>query len=320
MDRLKEIYEIQDKFTKKFFEKKGLTLDDIKNDKELKIKWNKEYILALSKEVYEVLDEIDWKSHTTKITEDVDDNILEECVDVMKYLLGLMQLNGFSIDDIYSKFKDKSNVVEAKFTQEETMNKIKKSSKPIAFIDIDGVLADWPGGFLEFVSKELGKTFTTITQFKNDIPKKQQYQLKSNYRTSGKKAELDVLDGAKEFMQSICHEYSIVLLTARPYKKYFRIYSDTLKWLADNDICYDAIMFDEEKEKYIINNFEPEQVAFCVDDDISNANKLSDNGFKVYLRKNLGIYSEDTLSRKLNSGIEILNGNILELKYIHESN
>jgi len=314
MDKLEEIYEIQYKFTKDFFEKKGLTLEDIKNDKDLKIKWNKEYILALSKEVYEVLDEIDWKSHTTKITEDVDDNILEECVDVMKYLLGLMQLNGFSIDDIYSKFKDKSKVVEAKFAQEETMNKIKASNKPIAFIDIDGVLADWPGGFLEFVSTELGETFTTITQFKEEVPKKQQYKLKSSYRTSGVKAELEVLDGAKEFMKGICEKYSIVLLTARPYKKYFRIYSDTLKWLSDNDICYDAIMFDEEKEKYIINNFEPEQVAFCIDDDINNANKLNDNGFKVYLKKNLGIYSEDTLKRKLNSGIEVLDKTLSETK------
>ena len=320
MDKLEEIYEIQYKFTKSFFEKKGLTLEDVMNNKELKIKWNKEYILALSKEVYEVLDEIDWKSHTTKITEDVNDNILEECVDVMKYLLGLMQLNGFSIDDIYAKFKDKSNVVEAKFAQEETMDKLKASDKQIAFIDIDGVLADWPGGFLKFVGEKLGKEFTTITQFKAEVPKKQQYKLKSQYRTSGAKAELDVLSGAKEFMKSICDKYSIVLLTARPYKKYFRIYSDTLKWLADNEICYDAIMFDEEKEKYIINNFEPEQVAFCVDDDISNANKLSDNGFKVYLRKNLGIYSEDTLNRKLNSGIEILNGNIVELLYRHEAN
>ena len=303
MDKLEEIYEIQYKFTKSFFEKKGLTLEDVMN-----------------KEVYEVLDEIDWKSHTTKITEDVNDNILEECVDVMKYLLGLMQLNGFSIDDIYAKFKDKSNVVEAKFAQEETMDKLKASDKQIAFIDIDGVLADWPGGFLKFVGEKLGKEFTTITQFKAEVPKKQQYELKSQYRTSGAKAELDVLSGAKEFMKSICDKYSIVLLTARPFKKYFRIYSDTLKWLADNEICYDAIMFDEEKEKYIINNFEPEQVAFCVDDDISNANKLSDNGFKVYLRKNLGIYSEDTLRRKLNSGIEILNGNIVELLYRHEAN
>ena len=115
-------------------------------------------------------------------------------------------------------------------------------------------------------------------------------------------------------MESTCEKYNVVLLTARPYKKYFRIYSDTLKWLKDNNICYDAIVFDEEKEKYIINNFDPKQVAFCIDDDINNANKLSDSGFKVYLKKNLGIYSEETLERKLNEGIKIINGNILKTK------
>ena len=71
MDRLKDIFEIQKSFTEKFFAKQGFSVNDIVNDKELKIKWNKEYVLALSKEVYEVLDEIDWKMHTSKETEDI---------------------------------------------------------------------------------------------------------------------------------------------------------------------------------------------------------------------------------------------------------
>ena len=80
MDRLKEIFKIQESFTEKFFEKQGLSIKDVLSDKQLKVKWNKEYVLALSKEVYEVLDEIDWKMHTSKNTEDVNDNVLEECV------------------------------------------------------------------------------------------------------------------------------------------------------------------------------------------------------------------------------------------------
>ena len=310
MDRLKEIFEIQKAFTEKFFKKQGLSIKDVLNDKELRIKWNKEYVLALSKEVHEVLDEIDWKMHTTKKTEDVNDNVLEECVDVLKYLFGIIQLNGFTVDDLHNKFIDKSKVVEAKFKQEEVMKKIKASDKKIAFIDIDGVLADWPGGFLRWAGG-----FKTLDRFKKHFDKKEQYKLKSEYRTCGIKAELDVLDGAKEFMKDACKRYNVVLLTARPYKKYFRIYSDTLKWLKDNDICYDAVVFDEEKEKYIINNFDPEQVAFCVEDNINNANKLSDSGFRIYLKKNLGLYSEDTLLRKLNEGIKIINGNILEVIY-----
>jgi hypothetical protein len=307
MDRLKEVFKIQKEFTNKFFEKQGLSLNEVMEDKELKIKWNKEYVLALSKEVYEVLDEIDWKMHTSKNTEDINDNVLEECVDVLKYLFGIIQLNGFGVDDLYEKFIDKSKVVEAKFNQEEVMDRIKASDKQIAFIDIDGVLADWPGGFLEWAG------YKSLAEFKSQVDKKEQYKIKSEYRTCGIKAKLKVLSGVESFMKKTCEEYNVVLLTARPYKKYFRIYSDTIKWLADNNICYDAIVFDEEKEKYIINNFDTDKVAFCIDDDIQNANKLHDSGFKVFLRKNLGIYSQKTLDRKLNEGIKTINGNIIEV-------
>jgi hypothetical protein len=313
MDKLTEIFKIQEAFTEKFFKKQGLTVSEVRNDKELKIKWNKEYVLALSKEVYEVLDEIDWKMHTSKNTEDINDNVLEECVDVLKYLFGIIQLNGFGVDELYEKFIDKSNVVEAKFNQEEVMEKIKASEKQIAFIDIDGVLAEWPGGFLKWAG------YRSLSEFKQKVGKKEQYKIKSEYRTCGIKSQLDVLIGVKEFMSRTCEKYNVVLLTARPYKKYFRIYSDTLKWLKDNGICYDAIVFDEEKEKYIINNFDPNQVAFCVDDDITNANKLHDSGFKVYLRKNLDLYDQKTLDRKLNEGIETINGNIIEVIYKHEN-
>jgi hypothetical protein len=313
MDRLKEIFKIQKSFTEKFFEKQGLSVNEVRNNKELNIKWNKEYVLALSKEVYEVLDEIDWKMHTAKNTEDVNDNVLEECVDVLKYLIGIIHLNGFSVDDLYEKFLDKSNVVEAKFKQEEVMRHIKASDRKIAFIDIDGVLADWPGGFLKWAGYE------SLREFQDNVDKKEQYRIKSEYRVCGVKAKLEVLSGVSSFMEKICEQYSVVLLTARPYKKYFRIYSDTLKWLKDNDIYYDAIVFDEEKEKYIINNFNTDQVAFCVDDDIGNANKLHDSGFKVYLRKNLGLYSQEVLDKKLNNGIEIINGNIIEIIYKHEN-
>ena len=96
MDRLKDIFDKQKQFTEKFFEKKHkLKLSDISNDKKLQIKWNKEYILSLIVESTEVLAELSWKMHTKKDSETINDNILEECIDVMKYLLGLVIINGF---------------------------------------------------------------------------------------------------------------------------------------------------------------------------------------------------------------------------------
>ena len=53
--------------------------------------------------------------------------------------------------------------------------KIKASNKKIAFIDIDGVLADWPGGFLRWAGG-----FETLNEYFSKTPKKEQYKLTIN--------------------------------------------------------------------------------------------------------------------------------------------
>lgn len=114
MERLEEIYELQKHFTERFFkEKQGLTLDEVRSDKEQLVKWNKEYILALIAEATEVLNEVDWKMHKKmNLPNDARERLLEESIDVMKFLLGLMIVNGFSLEDIYTMFVKKSKIVE----------------------------------------------------------------------------------------------------------------------------------------------------------------------------------------------------------------
>ena len=114
VDKLEEIYELQKSFTERFFkEKYNLTLEDVRSDKSRLVKWNKEYILALIAEATEVLNEVDWKMHKQMdLPNDARERLLEESIDVMKFLLGLMIVNGFSLDDIYNMFKSKSKVVE----------------------------------------------------------------------------------------------------------------------------------------------------------------------------------------------------------------
>jgi len=120
VDKLEEIYLIQKDFTKKFFESKGLDINDLTEDKEELVRWNKEYILALIAEATEVLNEVDWKMHKNmEMPIDARDRLLEESIDVMKFLLGLMIVNGFSCDEIYSKFISKSLDVVKKFDKEQ---------------------------------------------------------------------------------------------------------------------------------------------------------------------------------------------------------
>ena len=119
MDKFEEIYELQKKFTERFFkEKQNLTLEQVRTSKEDLVKWNKEYILALIAEATEVLNEVDWKMHKEMdLPTDARLRLLEESIDVMKFLLGLMIVNGFSLDDIYDMFIAKSKVVEKKHVQ-----------------------------------------------------------------------------------------------------------------------------------------------------------------------------------------------------------
>ena len=102
-----------------FKEKQNLTLSEVRNSKEDLVKWNKEYILALIAEATEVLNEVDWKMHKKmNLPTDARDRLLEESIDVMKFLLGLMIVNGFTVDDVYNMFKIKSKKVAKKLSQE----------------------------------------------------------------------------------------------------------------------------------------------------------------------------------------------------------
>ena len=289
MDKLDNIFVIQKLFTEKFFSRKyNLAVDDIrKNDSDL-TKWNKEYILSLIVEATEILNECNWKMHHSKDDLPINDNILEEGVDVLKYLLGLLFINGFTIDDIYNKFIEKSNVVEAKFKQEEILNNLKNNKDAkIVFVDIDGVLASWPKTYINFVNKKFNTNYNTLKNIENNLDKRELYTTKQEYRLSGIKSNMDVLEGAHLFLEKLKQfGYYIILLTARPYKKIFRIYSDTLEWLKKNNLYFDAILWDEEKEKYIIEHFNIDNVVFCIDDSIENINKLSAKGFNSYLINN----------------------------------
>jgi hypothetical protein len=311
MDKFENIYKIQKQFTEKFFQVKH-NIDDIPKtlqDPKASVRWNKEYILAIIKEASELLDELNWKMHVNKDEEDIKDNFLEEGIDVLKYLLGILIINGFTSQEIYQKFLDKSNVVDAKLNQDLIINNIKnKKEEKIAFVDLDGVLATWPIDYMQFVNKQLSTHYKNLQILENEVPKKTQYDLKREYRLSGIKRTMGVVSDSQKLLSSLKElGFFIVLITARPYKKIFRIYSDTLAWLKENNLIYDAIIWEEEKEKYIINNFYDNEIKFVYDDDVDNCNILVQNGFTVFHKFNEHSYEKpfDEIIKKLDSRVVV---------------
>ena len=315
MDSSSKLYEIQQEFTDEFFKTKyGLTVKDIRADNDKLVSWTKEYILSLIKEATELLDEIDWKTHTNKMADGITDNFLEEGVDVMKYLFGLLHIHGFSFDQIEEKFIDKSNVVQAKFEQAIALKHLQEnqSKYKIAAIDIDGVIADWEKGYINFIWENTMFVPKSTKLAKAEIPKQLMMETKEKFRLSGKKRDLELIPGAKEFIDWLKDQgYYVILLTARPYKEYSRIYSDTLHWLKKNNIQYDLIIWNEKKEDFLMKYFP--DVKFVIDNERGNVEKLSQEFLTFWkAEKPLGLLDSLGLSVKKDRLVQF--GNFEDIK------
>jgi hypothetical protein len=281
-DRFQEMWELQLEFNDKFFLKKlgkrtyELTMEE-------RIEWTKNQLLSIVKESMEVLDEVpNWKTHRNEDSKFVLSNLLEEIVDVNKFSIGLAQIWGMTAEEYFDQYLRKSYVVDQRWQQEQELNLIDPSAK-IVGIDVDGVLGEYHDYFVQF-AKTRGHAFDDFWELKKALPTIVYEQLKSEYRQSGWKADMPVRKGAVELTHKLKEMgYQIVILTARPYKEYSRIYPDTLSFLNKNDIKFDAIIWDEQKHIKIINKFP--NMEFMIEDTPSIARDVAREGYTVFMPK-----------------------------------
>lgn len=315
MDKLQELFRLQKQFTNHFLqETHGADLDQIQDprNEEEKLDLSKEYVLSIMKETSELLEHMNWKMHTKKNSDELDnrENFLEDAIDVLKYTLGLLILNGYQLHEIENKFITKSRVVEKKYDQNLSIHAINMHPEhKVAVIDIDGVLNQFPRRFLEYTWEITGAKYKCITEFKQkDI--KGYRRLKDMYRKSGEKKNTYPNNEAAEFTHKLRKKnYYIILLTSRPYNKYYNIFDDTIEWLKDNNIAYDLIVWEENKAEYIIENLN--KIEFAVDDDIELCNLYQAHGIKTYYKINRGFYESmsemnEDIFRRLNNNIQVV--------------
>ena len=276
---LNDIWKDQKEFNQNFVDYEEL------DDKE-KVKHTKEYALLMIDELMELIRETNWKDHRKDKPNMIRSNLREEFIDIFKYWLSIGLIWDISVSELFDEYERKSAVVEQRYKQEKQLD---FESSKIAGIDIDGVLAAYPEHFIDFINKKVG-TDLKAEDLKDyniyealELPEKMLRDLKDEFRQSGEKRFIPVLDGAKEFLQDLKDDdYEIVLLSARPYKKYRRIFADTKEWLEKNELVHDAILWDEDKCNRLIREFGHESIQFFVEDNLDNANSVSKTA-KVYL-------------------------------------
>lgn len=238
--------------------------------------------LRLAAHMHSEIDEItrcaDWKLHAAGSMAPRS-HIVEECVDVWKFMLNLLVLHGIEPDEFRTAFEEKSFVVERRVELERLKARCAASPTPMLICDIDGVLCDRDEELLAFAETQehasgfMSKEATSVTEWKRIKGQAKYEALKRDF----------YLDGgflrASPMLRSILalrkaaqmHGVPILLLTSRDVKRYPHLEFETHEWLRRHDVPHDAVCFATEKER-AITWVDPRSVA--IDDEREHLDKM----------------------------------------------
>lgn len=113
MKIFKKMYQEQKDFQKYFFDVDNLS------DKE-KVFWSKESILAVHRELGEVLETLPWKPHQTKNKKISHKKLGIELIDCFKYLLNLFVIWNIPPEKITKLFFEKSKIVRKRYAKQKS--------------------------------------------------------------------------------------------------------------------------------------------------------------------------------------------------------
>jgi hypothetical protein len=284
----KKIWFDQLKFNKKLFKDVyNLELENLSNKE--KTKWSKEFFFYINRELTDVINNLpNWKMHYVNDENNslqiVTSNLIEDYIDSFKYFMGLGQVLGISLEDILKGYENKTEVVKQKYQQNQRIHELRE--KEVVLFDIDGVINNYPKCFLDWMKGTTHFSFRSIEEAKSKLDLKTYENLKTEYRLSGAKRTQPINVNTVKLMIRLKEMgETIILFTNRPVLKYKIIYSDTLHWLKNNRIPFDAIYWSDYNRKEDIYKLKF-KIKFIVEDDINNAKNFNHEGYKVYLINN----------------------------------
>ena len=231
------------------------------------------YILSMHKELSEVLEELDWKEHRKYNQPQVRSNIIEELIDVQKYIWGLMQIWNVDIDEFINEFEKKTFVVNERWRMEKYI-----LGEKIIVCDIDGVLYQHEKNFKEWIEqarpymKEASKQDNALAweEAKWEFRDSEQHRYGDAY-----KENIEVLTQMKT------QGWDIVLMTYRPKKVFTSLEYDTLFWLKSNSVPCDKLIW-AAYEKYFYMRDEMRNAEIFIDDELETCRLVASLGKRTY--------------------------------------
>lgn len=210
--------------------------------------WAKIYLLGLTAEISEVLREINWKVHRSEMGEDIElTSLALELADLQKYVLCLFQNFGFSLNEMLDWVQYKSEVMEYRQQQEFGPPIIDSN---VLVLDLDGVVADWRKGFLEWVHLRAGSGMSDPERSLSlDIDMGWSYaaysRWKKDFERDGGFASLPPFEDTVKLVREWragTSDARLVVTTART-TTIPRVWYDTYSWLKAQGILPDRLYF-----------------------------------------------------------------------------
>ena len=242
--------------------------------------------LCLHSEVSELMQSVTFKDHHIQ-TDKIDKvKMLFESVDVIRYVIAMLNLNNISADKFLQAYMDKDVY----------LNNIEKDQKSwngkqkVAIVDIDDVLSEFRSHFAIHLNNEYdlypdvdSEEYYFITALsKLDMNPEAVFE---KFTDQGGFRDIPVVSGAIEMLNDIRNQgYWIQLLTARP-KENLKCFYDTYYWLDKNSIPYDALDFSNEKFRWCAKSryYDKGKISFAIDDSPKHVSEYAKHGIFCYM-------------------------------------
>jgi hypothetical protein len=202
-------------------------------------------------------------------------SIAERGVDVFKLLIALMILSDISPEQFVEEFLRKTEVVKRKWEWERDQ----LAGVEVLLCDIDGCVAKWHEAFIGFALDH----DVVVQPGRLNAPELE--WLKDKFHEHGGFRRLGVFDGAVDTLNAWReheqdHPRRLILVTARPFRRHRRIYTDTLWWCEAVGLKQDHILFEHDKAE-AVRSVQPAKVIAHIEDRGKHALEVAATGVRV---------------------------------------
>jgi hypothetical protein len=204
-----------------------------------------------------------------------------EAVDVVRYMIAIMNQWGISGEDFSNAYDKKDTYLRLRA---EIDNK-KHDGQPAVIVDLDDVIVDFRKCFASWLEQNW--------DIKIDVDSEEYYfisdltntglnpeQVFETFTEQGGFALPDIKKGAYHYLWDLKKKgYWIQYLTARPYENLQCRY-DTYSWIAKHLLPYDGIDFSSEKFRWCARSSLYNYIEFAIDDSPKHAQEYAMHGIK----------------------------------------